>query len=162
MKYSVDVNEEYQKSKSIFLRYSLLFSFLLTVTLVADTLLVVLAGEEYLLNLIIAIVVSVLFSWFAMYFFANIYKDINASYRYFKGYESGLKSVEEVILLKKSDELHYVNGLYVYPLYVSSFDGLSTSDKIIYTFDDKLNYKFGDKLTITTYQRVLIVAESHS
>ena len=160
--YSVDVGNEYQKSKSTFLRSSLLFSLLLTVILIADVLLVVLANEDYFVNLFIAITISVLFSWFAIYFFTNIYSDINARYRYFQGYNSGLHPTEEVIYLKKSDELCYLNGLYVYPVFVKYVTNLSSQDKIIYTMDKDLDYVEGDKLTVTTYQRVLIKAEKHS
>ena len=78
----------------------------------------------------------------------------------FKGYESGLKPVDEVIFLEHSDEISYVNGLYVYPLIVKYVDNLTGTDKIIYSFD-KLNLEKGDKLTITTYQRIILKAEQH-
>ena len=162
MIYSVDINEEYRKSRSKLLKYSLLFSFILTATLTADILLVVLSKENYVANLIITIVVTSLFSWFAIYFFTNIYSDINARYRYFKGYESGVKAIEEVQVIKKDDELTYVNGLYVYPLHIRYFDGLNVANKVIYVLDDSDIYEPEEKLTITTYQRILIHAESHS
>ena len=162
MIYSVDVNDEYRKSKSKLLKYSLLFSFILTATLTADILLVVLSKENYVANLIITIVVTSLFSWFAIYFFTNIYNDINARYRYFKGYESGVKAIEEVQVIKKDDELIYVNGLYVYPLHIRYFDGLNVVKKVIYVLDDSDIYEPEEKLTITTYQRILIHAENHS
>ena len=161
MDYSVDVNGEYQKVKSKFFRISLLFSLILTAVLVADALLIILSKESYKVQLIIAIVITILFSWFAIYFFVNIYSDVNARYRYFKGYESGLKAVEEVEVLRKGDELTQVNGLYVYPLYIRSFAGLNSQDKIVY-FLEEVNYQPGDKLTITTYQKILMKAESHS
>ena len=94
--------------------------------------------------------------------FTNIYNDINARYRYFKGYEGGLKPTEEVEYLKKSDELCYVNGLYVYPVYVRYFIGINCQDKVIFALKNDLDYEIGDKLTITTYQRILIKAEKHS
>lgn len=161
MDYRVDVANEYQKAKSIFLRYSLIFSGILTLVLIADVLLVSLAGEQYLVNLIISIVITVLFAWFAIFFFSVIYKDINAKYRFFKGYESGIKPVEEVEFLKQSDELCYINGLYAYPLYVRYFIGITVQDKVIFTLNNDLPYEMGDKLTITTYQRILIKAEPH-
>ena len=162
MIYSVDVNEELKKSKSKLIRYTLLFSSVLTVTLTTDTLLVVLSKENYTIPLIIAIVVTSLFGWFAIYFFTNIYGEINVRYRYFKSYESGVKSIEEVEFVNKEDELCYVNGLYVYPVHIKSFDGLKVVDKLIYTLNENLDYKADDKLTITTYQRILIEAENHS
>ena len=162
MIYSVDINDEYRKSRSKLLKYSLLFSFILTATLAADILLVVLSKENYVANLIISIVITSLFSWFAIYFFTNIYNDINARYRYFKGYESGVKAIEEVQVIKKDDELTYVNGLYVYPLHIRYFDGLNVINKVIYILDDSDIYEPEEKLTITTYQRILIHAESHS
>ena len=162
MSYSVDVVSEYQQIKSKYLRLSLLFSLILTVVLLADVLLVTLSKENYRVQLIIAIVISVLFSWFAIYFFVNIYSDVNARYRYFKGFDSGLKAIEEVEIIKKGEQLDRVNGLYVYPLYIRSFAGLTSQDKIIYCLDKDINYQAGDKLTITTYQRILIKAESHS
>ena len=161
MDYRVDVANEYQKAKSIFLRYSLIFSGILTLVLIADVLLVSLAGEQYLVNLIISIVITVLFAWFAIFFFSVIYKDINAKYRFYKGYESGIKPVEEVEFLKQSDELCYINGLYAYPLYVRYFIGITVQDKVIFTLNNDLPYEMGDKLTITTYQRILIKAEPH-
>ena len=162
MTYSVDINEEYKRSRSKLIRYTLLFSLVLAMTLTADTLLVVLSKDNYTIFLIIAIVITTLFSWFAIYFFTNIYSEINARYRYFKGYESGVKSTEEVELISKEKELCYVNGLYVYPIRIRSFEGLKVVDKIIYTLNENLDYKEYDKLTITTYQRILIEAENHS
>ena len=162
MDFSVDVQNEYQNAKSVFFRWSLLFSSLLTLTLLGDFLLVALAGEYYTVNLVIAIVISILFSWFALFFFTNIYGDINGKYRYFKGYESGIKPTEEVEFLSKSEELCFINGLYVYPLYVRYAVGLNRIDKVIFTFNNNINFEMGDKLTITTYQRILIKAEKHA
>lgn len=162
MNYRVDVQFEYLKAKSIFRRWSLMFSGLLALIILGDTLLIVLAGEYYTVNLIIAIAITALFTWAAIFFFSNIYGDVNNRYRYFKGYESGLKSNEEVEFLRKSDELCYINGLYVYPVYVRYSAGLSKIDKVIFAFNNNLNFEMGDCLSITTYQRILISAEKHS
>ena len=162
MDYSVDVPYEFQKAKSAFFRLSLLFSGLLTLVLISDVLLVSLAGEDYLPNLLISILLTTLFTWFAIYFFSNIYGEVNNKYRYFRGYENGIKPEEEVEFLKKSDELCYINGLYVYPVYVRYSIGLNRQDKVIFAFRNDLKYEMGDKLTITTYQRILIKAEKHS
>ena len=161
--YSVNVNKEYQIIKSKLFRSSLLFSLIFTVVLVSDVLLVILANEDYLVNLIISIVITVLFVWFAIYFLSNIYSDMNAKYRYYKGYEGGLKPTDEVIFIKISDELCYINGLYVYPLMVKYITNtLKEEDKIIFTLNKDLEYVEGDKLTITTYQRIIIQAEKHA
>ena len=162
MNYSVDVSNEYQKAKSRLFRYSLAFSLLLTTLIVSDVLLVVLANEDYLVNLIISIIITILFTWMAIYFFSNIYSELNAKYRYYKGYDSGIQSTDEIVVLKKSDELCYINGLYAYPLMVKYVSTLGEQDKIIYTLDKDLDLTEGDKLTITTYQRILIKAEKHS
>ena len=162
MNYCVDVNGEYQKAKSRFFRYSLVFSLLLTALIVGDVLLVVLADEDYLINLIISIVITILFAWGAIYFFTNIYSELNAKYRYYKGYDSGIQSTDEIVVLKMGDELCYINGLYVYPLIARYVSNLGGQDKIIYALDKDLDLKAGDKLTVTTYQRILIKAEKHS
>lgn len=162
MNYSVDVQFEYQKAKSVFLRWSLLFSLAFTLVLIADVLLIVLAGEYYTVNMVIAIIITIIFAWLSIFFFSNIYGDINNRYRYFKGYESGIKAIEEVEFIKKSDELCYINGLYAYPLYVRYSVGLSKTDKVIFVFDNNTDFEMGDYLTITTYQRILIKAEKHS
>ena len=162
MNYNVDISNEYQKARSIFFRYSLGFSLLMTAVIVGDVLLILLAGEDYIVNLIISIVITILFSWVAIYFFTNIYSEINAKYRYFKGYESGLHPTEEIIFIKKSDELSYINGLYAYPMAVRYISNLESQDKIIYTLDKDLDLSEGDKLTVTTYQRILVKAEKHS
>ena len=161
--YSVNINKEYQIIKSKLFRSSLLFSLIFTVVLVSDVLLVMLANEDYLVNLIISIVISVLFIWFAIYFLSNVYSDMNAKYRYYKGYEGGLKPTDEVIFIKMSDELCYINGLYVYPLMVKYITNtLKEENKIIFTLNKDLGYVEGDKLTITTYQRIIIQAEKHA
>ena len=162
MSYCVDVQQEYQKAKSVFFRWSLGFSGLFTLVLIGDILLISLAGEYYTVNLVISIVITTLFMWVAIFFFSNIYGDINNRYRYFKGYESGLKENEEVEFLKKSDELCYINGLYVYPVYVRYAIGLNRIDKVIFAFNNDIDFEMGDSLTITTYQRILIKAEKHS
>ena len=159
--YCVDVNGEYLKAKSKLFRSSLLFSLIFTVVIVADVLLVILAGEEYFVNYIISSVITVLFIWFAIFFISNAYSDLNARYRYFKGYQSGLQPTDEVIFIKKNDELCYVNGLYVFAVFVRYVSTLGEQEKIIYTMDN-LEYQPNDKLTITTYQRILIKAEKHS
>lgn len=162
MNYSVDISNEHQKAKSILFRYSLGFSLLMTAAIIGDVLLIVLAGKDYLVNLIISIIITILFTWIAIYFFTNIYSEINARYRYFKGYESGIKSTDEIVFIKKSDELTYINGLYAYPVAVRFVSNFVSQDKIIYTLDKNLDLSEGDKLTITTYQRILVKAEKHS
>ena len=162
MNYCVDIQQEYQKAKSVLFRWSLAFSGLFTMVVIGDVLLVSLAGEYYTVNLLVSIIITSIFAWIAIFFFSVIYGDINNRYRYFRGYESGLKSDEEVEFLKKSDELCYINGLYVYPLYVRYSNGLSKTDKVIFTIDNNLNFEMGDSLSITTYQRILIKAEKHS
>lgn len=161
MDYRVDIENEYKKAKSTFLKQSLLFSLILTLVLIGDVLLVTLSGENYVINLIIAAVITTLFSWYAIFFFTNIYGEINSRYRFYKGYDSGLKPVEEVEFLSQRGEILYVNGLYVYELSVRYFEGITHQDKIIYCFD-KLDFEVGDKLTIETYQRIIVKAEKHS
>ena len=161
MVYRVDVSDEYQRSKSRVFRYTLLFSLCLTFTLLTDALLIILTKGDYIVSLSIAIVVTVLFSWFAIYFFTNMFNDVNAYYRFFKSYESGIKATEEVEVIKKDDELTLVNGLYVYPIYIKCFDGLTIQEKIIYTLDKNYKYLEGCRYTITTYQRIIIEAENH-
>lgn len=161
MIYSVDVEYEYKKSKSKLLRCSLLFASILTVVLVADTLLIIFSKENYIPSLIIAIIITSLLSWFIIFFFSSLYSDMNKRYRYFKSYESGEKSIEEIEVLSKVGGMCHVNGVYAYPIRVRSFDGLKSVEKVIYTFDDSINIQEGDKLTITTYQRIITQAESH-
>ena len=160
--YCVDINDELNKAKKTFLFASLLFSSIFTLVIVVDILLIALANEEYQVNLIISIVITSLFVWFTIYFFSNIYQDINNRYRYFKGYQSGEQSTDEVIVIDTSDELVYVNGLYVYPFYVKYVSNLEGTDKIIYTSNKDLGLVKGDKLTITTYRRILVKMEKHS
>lgn len=162
MSYEVDVKHEYELSKAKFLKLSLLFSVLLTIVIVTIVLMIVLTKEDYLPFLIISIVISVLFVWFAIFFFTIIYNEINAKYRYFKGYDSGIKPTDEVIFLRKNDEVCLINGLYVYPVHVKYVSTLKEETKVIYTLANQLNFDNGDKLTIETYQRILIKAEKHS
>ena len=161
MTYSVDERHEYQVAKSKLFRISLLFSLILASVILADVLLVVLTKGDYLISMIIAITITILFSWFAIFFFTNIYSEANAQYRYYKGFDSGLKAVDEVEFINQSKDLCYVNGLYVYPVRMRFISNLEAKEKIIYTLEEKLNFQEGDKLTITTYQRILIHAEKH-
>ena len=160
MPYEVDVKYETKKSRDRFLKHSLLFSLILTIVIVADVLFITLSGEEFRPFMAVSIAITIIFSWYAIFFFTNIYTELNARYRYFKGYESGLKPVEEVVFLRKEKDLTNINGLYAYPLHVRYVSNLSYKDKIIYSFDE-VNYNEGDKLTIETYQRILIKAEKH-
>lgn len=162
MTYCVDVSNEYRKSKSKILGISLLFSIILTVVIIGDILLITLSKDNYLVSMILAIILTVVFSWFAIFFFTNVFSEVNAEYRYYRGYESGLKPTDEVEFLKQSEELCYINGLYVYPIYVRYKSNLNVQDKIIFSFNKNLGYEMGNKLTITTYQRVLVKAEKHS
>ena len=161
MNYEVDVSYEFKQSKSKLFRLSLLFSLIFTSIIVADVLMVTLSKEDYLVFLIISIVITILFAWFAIFFFTNIYSDANARYRYFKGYESGLKDNAEIIFMKAGEMIEYVNGVYVYPLFVKYVSNLTTEDKIIFSFKKDLPYKEGDKLSIKTYQRILLKADLH-
>lgn len=160
MNYQLDVSKGYQVSKKHFLLLSLLFSLIFTVILISDVLLVVLSNENYIVALIISIVITVLFTWFAIYFFYNIYSDVNNEYRFYKGYESGLKEIGEVIYINQDTELTYINGLYAYPVHVAYINGLEKTNKVIYTIE-KLDYRQGDKLSIITYRRILVKAELH-
>lgn len=162
MNYSLDIAQEFKNARSVFLKQSLFFSLLFAAVLLGDFLLVYFAGEEFFINLFIASAITVIFIWVAIYFFSNIYTETNNRYRYFKGYDSGIKPIEEVEFLKKSDELCYINGLYVYPLYVRYSMGLTKQDKVIFTLNKDISYEMGDKLTITTYQRILVEAEKHA
>lgn len=161
MDYCLDVEFEYKKAKSILFRISLLFSIIFALIIIGDVLLIALAGEDYLVNYIIASIITVLFAWGAIFFFINIFNPKNLEYRYYKGFESGEKPVEEVEFLKKSNELSYINGLYVYPIYVRYMIGLNRQDKVIFVHDNNLPYEMGDRLTITTYRRILVKAEKH-
>ena len=160
MNYQLDVSKGYQVSKKHFLLLSLLFSLIFTVVLISDVLLVVLSNENYIVALIISIVITVLFAWFAIYFFYNIYSDVNNEYRFYKGYESGLKEIGEVIYINQDTELTYINGLYAYPVHVAYLNGLEKTNKVIYTIE-KLDYRQGDKLSIITYRRILVKAVLH-
>lgn len=111
--------------------------------------------------MIVSIVITIVFTWFAIFFFTNIYQEINSQYRYYKGYFSGIKSTDEVEFVKQETELCYVNGLYVYPVFVKYIFTLGSEDKIIYSLKQELDYQQGDKLTIETYQRILLKAEKH-
>ena len=161
MEYKVNVEDEFNKAKQTYFRFSLLFSIISIIVIGGDALLITLSKESYMVQYIIATIITILFGWYAIFFFSTIYRDINARYRYFKNYESGLKANDEVEFIRQDNELQLVNGLYVYPLYVKYFEGINTEEKIIFTLADKINFQEGDKLTITTYQRVLIKAERH-
>ena len=161
MYYSVDVEHEYQTIKSKLFRISLLFAVILTFVLLADVLLVALSKEDYLVCMIISIVITVIFIWFAIYFFTNVWSDINNQYRYFKGYESGLHPTEEVEFIYQDEELTYVNGLCVYRVHVRYISNLDAQEKIVYSLKSKLPYDAGDKLTVTTYQRVIMASKRH-
>ncbi len=162
MNYSLDIENEYREIRNKLLRLSLFYSLILALVIVGDVLLVVLSKDNYVAEQVIASIITALFVWFSIFFFSAIYSEVNKKYRYYKGYESGLKRIEEVEILKKSDELEYVNGLYVYPIYVRIYSVSGSDDKIIYTLDENLNIEIGDKVTATTYQRILVKAEKHS
>lgn len=162
MNYQMDVSKGYQAAKKRLLTLSLLFSLLFSAVIITDVLLVSLANEDYLVNLIISIVITILFAWFAIYFFYNIYDDVHGEYRFYKGYESGLKENRKVIFKEQVNELIYINGLYAYPVHVTVIDGLERVEKNVYTIEKDLGYKAGDKLTVITYGRILVKAEPHS
>ena len=161
MNYQMDVSKGYQAAKKSLFRLSLLFSLLFSAVLIADVLLVVLANENYLVNLIISIIITISFTWFAIYFFYNIYDETYGEYRFYKGYESGLKENDEVIFKEQINELTYINGLYAYPVHVTVINGLEKVDKVIYTVNKDLGYQNGDKLSTVTYSRILVKAERH-
>ena len=161
MNYQMDVSKGYQDAKKSLFKLSLLFSLLFTAVIVTDVLLVALANEDYLVNLIVSIIITILFTWFALYFFYNIFDDVNGEYRFYKGYESGLKENNEVIFNEQINELTYINGLYAYAVHITVSDGLEKVNKVIYTIQKDLGYKNGDKLTVITYSRILVKAEPH-
>lgn len=161
MNYQMDVSKGYQDAKKSLFTLSLLFSLLFTAIIIADVLLVSLANEDYLVNLIISIVITILFTWFAIYFFHNIYDDVFGEYRFYKGYENGLKENVEVVFSEQVNELTYINGLYAYPVHITVVSGLDRVEKVIYTTQKDLGYKNGDKLTVETYSRILVKAEPH-
>lgn len=163
MNYQMDIGKEYKNAKQTMLITSLTFSLLFSIVIIADVLLVVLANDNYLVNLIISIVVTVLFTWFTIFFFYNIYNDALAKYLFFRGYESGIKEVAEVEFDQEIDEpmIDNKNPLYAYPVRITYIDGLNKIHKVIYTFEKDLGFKKGDKLKVVTYRRVIVKAELH-
>ena len=163
MNYQLDISREYQNARKKVTLLSLAFSLIFSLILIADVLLVIFANEDYKLNLIIAIIISILFAWGAIFFFPNFYNEIFQKYLFYKGYESGLKETAEVEFDKEIDEPvnRDKNGLYLYPVHVTYIDGLTKTNKVIYALEKNLDFKKGDKLTITTYQRIIIKAEPH-
>ena len=160
MNYQLDISKEYQNARKKVTLLSLAFSLIFSLILIADVLLVIFASEDYKLNLIIAIIISILFAWGAIFFFPNFYNEAFQKYSFYKSYESGLKETAEVEFDEQINEPVVKNGLYTYPVHVTYIDGLDKTSKVIYV-TEKLNFKRGDKLTITTYQRVIIKVESH-
>lgn len=163
MTYQLDISKEYLNARKVMRLLSTSFALIFSLVLIADVLLIVFANEDYLINLIITIVVSILFAWFAIFFISNFYSDAFNKYRFYKGYESGIKEVAEVEFVKEDTEETSTNknGLYAYPVHVTYVDGLNRTDKVICSFNKDLGFKEGDKLTITTYRRVIIKAELH-
>lgn len=163
MTYQLDISKEYLNARKVMRLFSISFALIFSIVLITDVLLVIFANEDYLINLIIAIVISILFTWFAIFFIPNFYNDAFNKYRFYKGYESGLKEVAEVEFVKEDIEITSTNknGLYTYPVHVTYIDGLTRTDKVICSINKDLGFKKGDKLTITTYRRVIIKAESH-
>ena len=161
MNYQLDISKEYQNARKKVTLLSLAFSLIFSLILIADVLLVIFANEDYKLNLIIAIIISILFAWGAIFFFPNFYNDIFKKYTFYKSYESGLKETAEVEFDEQINEPVVKNGLHLYPVHVTYLDGLSRVSKVIYSLEKDLNFKKGDKLTVTTYQRVIIKAEPH-
>ena len=163
MTYQLDIGKEYLNARKMMRVFSISFALLFSLVLIADVLLVVFANEDYLINLIIAIIISILFAWFSIFFIPNFYNDAFNKYKFYKGYESGIKEVAEVEFVKEEVELTNTNknGLYTYQVYVTYIDGLTRTDKVICSFNKDLGFKKGDKLTITTYRRVIVKAELH-
>ena len=163
MNYQLDISKNYQSARKRMTLLSLSFSLVFSLVLIADVLLVIFANEDYKLNLIIAIIISILFTWAAIFFFGNLYNEALGKYLFYKSYESGLKEEAEVIFEKEIDEQTMTNrnGLITYPVHVTYIDGLTKTHKVICTVEKDLGFKEGDKLTIITYQRVIIKAERH-
>lgn len=161
MSYSLDISKEYNAANKSVWTYSLIFSLTLTLTLIGDVLLVIFSNNDYLANYILSTLLTIIFGWWAIFFFTSIYKDINERYRYYKYIESGIKEESEVIFIEEIKDLTYVNGLYVYPIRVKYLLGISEEEKIIYTLEDKLDFNKGDKLSISTYQRILLKADKY-
>ena len=163
MNYQLDISREYQNARKKVTILSLTFSLIFSLILIADVLLVIFANEDYKLNLIIAIIISILFTWAAIFFFGNFYNEALGKYLFYKSYESGLKEEAEVIFEKKIDTpvMTNRNGLITYPVHVTYINSLTKTHKVIYTVEKNLGFEEGDKLTIITYQRVIIKAERH-
>ena len=164
MNYQLDISKNYQSARKRMTLLSLSFSLVFSLVLIADVLLVIFANEDYKLNLIIATIISILFTWAAIFFFGNFYNEALEKYLFYKSYESGLKEEAEVIFEKQIDKQVMTtnrNGLITYPVHVTYIDGLTKTHKVICTVEKDLGFKEGDKLTIITYQRVIIKAERH-
>ena len=119
MNYQLDISKEYQNARKKVTLLSLAFSLIFSLILIADVLLVIFANEDYKLNLIIAIIISILFAWGAIFFFPNFYNDTFQKYSFYKGYESGLKETAEVEFDEQINEPVVKNGLYTYPVHVT-------------------------------------------
>lgn len=158
MIFNLDVKVKFFEAKSNMQKNVFFFASIFSIVLIVIILLVALSSNEYMINLIFTIIISILFACFAIFEATVIYPILFNRLRFFSGYFSG-KKIEDIVMIKSINKHNdQINDLDVYEIIVDVFDGLDISEKRIYSLEN-FSFDLKKKYKVETYQRILIKAE---
>lgn len=160
MIFSLDIKTNFINAKNKMVKNVFIFALLLSITIIADTLLITYSTNEYLINLIFTVLISILFSFYVIFDLTIIYPKLNNELRFFKGYFSGEKNSDIVFVNSFSESKTIMNGLESYKVNITVVDGLLKEEKSIFVFS-KFNFSKNKKYKIETYQRIITKIEEY-
>ena len=140
------------------LRHFLLFLFATFVALTLVLVLMLTSGQNYVLELIFTILISIAYLIYLIYYFTVIRRCISAELRLFEGASKTELSEENVELISLSDEVKEYNGLEYYVLEAKVKENLKDEVKIFYV-PKRFEFKNKQKAMLFTYGSIVINVE---
>lgn len=122
----------------------MLFVLLLVITLTGDSLLIIYSPKNYVCNMVFAILLTVAFCFYTIFFFTVINPVIGNYYKFFLSCVSEEEQIDYVVVKNVSKQLVEYNGLELYQVEVEyQPDSYRLYTKIMFSFSSDI--KVSDK-----------------
>ena len=131
---------------------STIFSFALVLILMLTS------KQKYVLELIFTILVSVVYLFYAIFYFTVIRRCLQAELRFYEGASKAELSEYDVEIRSISEKVKEYNGLEYYVLEAKVDENLKEEDKIFYV-PSKFSFKKNQKAVLYVYGSIVIKVE---
>ena len=155
----IDINGFKKKAKTRYVINIVLISCLLIFTVGGSITSLLLSSLDYIPNLIINIVVTVLVAVFSIFYFLNIFPVIRHYYSYYKNMSGvSVDHRRRMVYLKEVDNKIIDNVTYRVVQFVYN-EGETEYNENLFLLDTDMNFTEGQAYKLATYQNVIISYE---